>query len=158
MTRWVEVTFDCLPLRTVGRVDIPLDASPKFQALLERVKQSLEKHGSFNTYYLYNARCRYHLVNRDDFGMIEFQFEGTVFTDSRDERTERCDLEVTLTRETCDWLQEPIVDWFRQTVLHTVAVEFDRFIEAGDLDKARQRLERLRAQADQQGGYLGMYL
>ena len=29
MDRWVEISFDCLPLRSVGRLDIPMDASPK---------------------------------------------------------------------------------------------------------------------------------
>ncbi len=33
MNRWVEITFDCLPLRTITRFDIPLDASPKYRAL-----------------------------------------------------------------------------------------------------------------------------
>jgi hypothetical protein len=158
MTRWVEVTFDCLPLRSVGRLDAPLDASPKFRALCERIKLAIDRHGSHNTYYLYNASCRFHLVNHEHFGMLDFRFEGTVFTDSQDQQTERCDLSVELTRETCDWLKEPIVDWFRETVIRAVTVEFDRFIEAGDLEKARQRLEQMRSTADQQGGYLGMYL
>lgn len=158
MTRWVEVTFDCLPLRSVGRLDVPIDASPKFRMLCERIKQAIDQHGSHNTYFLYNANCRFHLVNRDDVGMLEFRFEGTVFTDAQDQRTERCDLAVELLRETCDWLKEPIVEWFRETVIRAVIVEFDRFIEAGDLEKARQRLEKLRSTADQQGGYLGMYL
>ena len=158
MTRWVEITFDCLPLRSVGRLDVPIDASPKFRALCERIKSAIDRHGSFNTYYLYNASCRFHLVNRDDRGMIEFRFEGTVFTDSQDQHTERSELTVELIRETCDWLKEPIVEWFQETVVQAVIVEFDRFIEAGDLEKARQRLEQLRSKADQQGGYLGMYL
>jgi hypothetical protein len=158
MSRWVEITFDCLPLRSVGRLDVPLDASPKFRALCERIKAAIEKHGSHNTYYLHNASCRFHLVNRDDLGMIEFRFEGTAFTDAQDLRTERCDLTVDLARETCDWLQEPIVDWFRESVVRAVIVEFDRFIQAGDLEKTRQRMDAIRLQADQQGGYLGMYL
>lgn len=158
MSRWVELTFDCLPLRSVGRLDVPIDASPKFRMLCERIKHAIDQHGSHNTYYLYNANCRFHLVNRDDLGMLEFRFEGTVFTDIQDQRTERCDLNVELVRETCDWLKEPIVEWFRETVIRAVIVEFDRFIEAGDLEKARQRLEKLRSTADQQGGYLGMYL
>lgn len=158
MTRWVEITFDCLPLRSVGRLDAPLDASPVFRAQCERIKTAMETHGSFNTYYLYNARCVFHLLNHEQLGMIEFRFEGTVFTDESDCHTERSDLAVELMRETCDWLREPIVEWFRETVTHAVRVEFDRFIEAGDLEKARQRLERMRAQADESGGYMGMYL
>jgi hypothetical protein len=158
MSRWVEITFDCLPLRSVGRLDVPLDASPVFRALCERIKAAIDTHGSFNTYYLYNAACVFHLVNREDLGMIHFRFEGTVFTNNSDLQTERADLTVELVKETCDWLKEPIVDWFRETVMQAVCVEFDRYIAAGDLDKAKRRMEELRAQADQSGGYMGMYL
>lgn len=158
MNRWVEISFDCLPLRSVGRLDIPLDASPKYRERCLRVKAALEKHGSHNTYFVYNAQCVYRLTNRDDAGMIQFAFEGTVLTDDDDRRTQRCDIEVTLVRETCDWLTEPIVKWFSDTVTRSLAVEFDRYIEAGDLDQAKQRIEKLRAASDQSGGYVGMYL
>jgi hypothetical protein len=158
MNQWVEISFDCLPLRSVGRLDIPLDASPKYRERCERIKAALAKHGSHNSYYLYNANCTYRLTNRDDTGMIQFRFEGTVLTDDDDRRTKRCDLEVTLARETCDWLTEPIVQWFSGTVSRSAAVEFDRYIEAGDLDQAKERIEKLRAASDQSGGYLGMYL
>ena len=60
MNRFVDITFDCLPLRSVTRLDIPIDASPKYQALCERIKQGIATHGTFNTYYLYNARCTFH--------------------------------------------------------------------------------------------------
>ena len=49
MDRFVEIVFDCLPLRSLGRVDIPLDASPKFRAKCERIKDALGKHGTMNT-------------------------------------------------------------------------------------------------------------
>jgi hypothetical protein len=159
MPRWVEISFDCLPLRSVGRLDVPLDASPKHRELCERIKAAIEKHGSHNTYFLYNARCAFHLTNRDDLGMIEFAFSGTALTDAEDCRTERCDLDqVELLRETCEWLTEPIVQWFSESVAHAVAVEFDRYIEAGDLDQAKQRVEKIQAASDQSGGYVGMYL
>ena len=74
MDRWVEVEFDCMPLRTVGRMDIPVDASPKYQAFCQRVKQAIQQHGSFNTYYLYNAKCTFHLTNDQRVGMIQFRF------------------------------------------------------------------------------------
>lgn len=158
MNRWVDIVFDCLPLRSITRLDVPLDASPKYRAFCQRVKTAIETHGTFNTYYLHNARCVFHLTNRDEFGMLHFTFEGPVFTDDEDRRTTRSDLEVTLVRETCDWLTEPIVQWFTQTVSRSVCVEFDRFIEAGDLEKARQRLEAMQQQVEESGGYLGMYL
>lgn len=158
MDRWVEIKFDCLPLRSVGRLDIPIDASPKFREFCEAVKGAMEAHGSFNTYFLHNATCKFHLVNHAELGMLEFRFRGTVFTDEQDARTQRRDLAVELVRETCDWLMEPIVEWFRETVVQAVRCEFDRFIAAGDLEKSRQWADKMRAQADEQGGYVGLYL
>jgi hypothetical protein len=158
MNRWVDITFDCLPLRTIGRLDIPLDASPKYRALCERIKAAMEQHGLLNSYYLHNAQCTYHLTNRDSTGMIQFKFEGTVLTDAADLQTERCDFQVELLRETCDWLTEPVVQWLRETVARSVAVEFDRYIEAGDLEQARQRVQQIREASDDSGGFVGMYL
>ena len=158
MSHWVEISFDCLPLRSVGRMDIPLDASPKFRQRCERIKAALEKHGSFNTYYLHNATCKFHLTNREEDGMIEFRFEGTVITDQTDLRTDRTDLAVELVRETCDWLTAPVVEWFHATVSHALRVEFDRYIEAGDLAKAKERMQKLQAEIEKSGGHVGMYL
>ena len=158
MRNWVEITFDCLPLRSVTRLDIPIDASPKYRAQCERIKAAIEKHGSHNTYYLYNAVCKYHLTNSDDVGMIELRFEGTAITDPADMHAQRCDLQVELKSETCDWLTAPIVAWFEQSVPRSVAVEFDRFIAAGDLQKTKDRIAQLQAQTEQSGGYVGMYL
>jgi hypothetical protein len=39
-----------------------------------------------------------------------------------------------------------------------VAVEFDRYIAAGDLDLARLRMDRIQQQIAAEGGFLGMYL
>jgi hypothetical protein len=158
MNRYVEISFDCLPLRSVGRLDIPIDASPKYRQRCERIKRAIEAHGSFNTYYLYNARCVFHVTNDDAVGMLEFRFEGTVLTDESDQQTEQCHLEVELVRETCDWLTEPIVQWFNESVTRAVAVEFNRYIAAGDLQQTIERVERIQAESDQHGGYLGMYL
>jgi len=158
MNRWVDIAFDCLPLRTIGRLDIPIDASPKYRARCERIQRAIAAHGSFNSYFLYNAQCVFHLTNSDETGMLQFRFEGTALTDERDEKTHRCDLEVELLRETCDWLTEPIVAWFRETVPQAVKVEFDRYIAAGDLRQAIQRVERIQAESDERGGYVGMYL
>lgn len=158
MDRWVEITFDCLPLRSVTRLDIPIDASPGYRALCERIKDAIQTHGSHNTYYLYNAQCIYRLTNRPDYGMLQFRFEGTLMTDESDLKADRCDLSVELVRETCDWLTEPIVKWFGTSVQHSVCVEFERYIAAGDLQKTVERLEKLRAASDESGGFLGMYL
>ncbi|MEX0792406.1 MAG: hypothetical protein WD045_04685 [Pirellulaceae bacterium] len=94
MDRYVEIEFDCLPLRSIERLDIPLDASPKFQEHCLRVKEALEKHGSLNTYFLHNARCTYRLLNHPTDGMIQFAFSGTVLTDSEDLTSQGSDLTV----------------------------------------------------------------
>lgn len=158
MNRWVEIEFDCLPLRTITRFDIPLDASPKYQAFCHAVKAAIEKHGTHNTYFLHNARCRYHLLNDEDRGLIEFAFQGTVLTGPNDVKTITCDLEVELAKETCDWLTAPVVQWFQETVQRSVVVEFDRYIQAGDLEKAKARMKQIQDASDDSGGFVGMYL
>lgn len=158
MSPRVLIQFDCLPMRSIGRLDIPLDASPAFEAKAERIKAALAKHGQHNSFYLHNASCCFQLTNDERVGMLEFRFEGTVLTDSEDRRTERCDLNVELHRETCDWLTEPVVEWFCQTVERAVVIEFDRYIAAGDLQKTIERVDKLKAQSDTQSGFVGMGL
>jgi hypothetical protein len=158
MDRWVDIQFDCIPLRSVTRLDAPLDASPRYQAFCQRVKSAIERHGGHNTYYLHNSHCLFHLINDDQEGVLDFAFEGTVFTDAEDLRCNSCDLEVHLQRETCDWLTQPVVQWFSETVRRAVAREFDRFIQAGDLHRAKERIERIQKESDEGGGYIGMYL
>jgi hypothetical protein len=158
MDRFVEVAFDCLPLRSVARLDIPIDASPKYRARCERIKRAIETHGSHNSYYLYNARCKFQLTNDPEVGRLEFTFEGTVLTDDADQRTRHCKLEVELSRETCDWLTEPIVAWFHEAVSRAVIVEFDRYIAAGDLAQTVKRIAQMQNQVDESGGFVGMYL
>ena len=46
----------------------------------------------------------------------------------------------------------------RRRVIHAVRVEFDRDIHAGDLKRTIERLEKLDAESDAQGGFLGMGL
>ncbi len=158
MNRYVDIAFDCLPLRSLGRLDIPIDASPKYRQRCERILAAIQTHGTFNSYFLYNARCVYHLTNSDTVGMLEFRFEGTALTDQSDQRTKRCHLEVELLHETCDWVTEPIVRWFEETVPRAVGVEFDRYIAAGDLQQTIKRIERIQSESDEHGGFVGMYL
>lgn len=157
MSRYVEIAFDCLPLRSVMRMDIPIDASPKYRAHCERVKNAIERHGTHNSYYLYNAECRFHLTNGEE-GMLQFSFYGTLVTDDSDQKTKACFLNVQLLKETCDWLTEPIVSWFTETVPRAVGVEFNRYIEAGDLQQTMERIAKLQAEMESQGGYMGMFL
>jgi hypothetical protein len=158
MDRWVDIQFDCLPLRSISRWDAPLDASPRLRDFYARLIESHRKHGTHNTYYLHNARCIYHLTNQPVLGTLEFRFEGVVMTDAEDRCTQGSDLAVELARETCTWLSEPVVRWFHESVQHAVRIEFDHYIAAGDLEKTRQRIAKLQAQSDQLEGFLGMYL
>jgi hypothetical protein len=155
---YVEITFDCLPLRSISRLDIPMDASPGYRDKLHRIKAALETHGTVGTYYLHNANCKFHLTNEPEFGMIEFRFEGTLFTDASDTQAARAQLQVDLVRETVDWLTAPVVEWFHECVTHAVRVEFNRYIASGNLAQTVERLKRLEEEAEQSGGYVGMYL
>ncbi|MGQ9821557.1 MAG: hypothetical protein ACUVQK_06840 [Thermogutta sp.] len=154
----VHVTFDCVPLRTVTRNNPPLDASPGFLALWNRVQTAIAKHGRHNTYYLFHGQCTYHLTNQPNVGILAFAFEGCVMTDPADRRTAACDLEVRLTGDTCDWATEPIIRWFSETVRRSVMAEFDRYIEAGDLQRTVERLQRLEAETHSKGGHVGFGL
>lgn len=156
--RWVEIAFDCVPLRTVARTDIPMDASPKLAAKMLRLKAAIEKHGTLNSYYLHNASCSFHFTNDPQQGMVQFIFEGVVMTDTSDLEARSADLQVELSRETCSWINQTIVDWLNATVPQAVRVEFNRYIAAGDLSQAIKRMEQIQQASDDAGGFVGMYL
>jgi len=158
MSQHVMITFECLPLRSIGRLDIPIDASPAFQAKAERIKKALATHGQYNTYYLHAASCTYYLTNDEAVGMLEFGFEGTVLTDPQDRQAQGADLQIELRHETCDWLTEPVVAWFLRSVEQAVLVEFNRYIAAGNLQKTIERIERIQAESDTHDGFIGMGL
>jgi|SRR6056297_417897 len=156
--QWVEVEFDCLPLRSVTRMDVPVDASPVYEQFVLRVKAAIAKHGGHNTYYLHRGACGFYLTNDSERGHLQFSFEGVVMTDADDVCTRAVDLDVELRRETCGWLTEPVVAFFAESVRHAVMVEFDRYIRAGDLKKTEERIRAIQAQSDSDQGFVGMYL
>lgn len=158
MSRWVDISFQCAPLRSVTRMNPPVDASTELAALFGRVRAATQKHGFHNSYYLYDGKCVYHLTNHEQLGVLEFRFEGTLLTDTQDMKTLHCDLQVELAGEVCPWLVTPVATWFADTVREAVKVEFDRFIAAGDLSKTILRLEKIEAVSDAQGGFLGIGL
>jgi hypothetical protein len=158
MSRWVDISFQCVPLRSVARLTPPVDASREVVAVFGKLRAATQKHGYHNSYYLHDGRCVYHLTNHEQLGTLEFRFEGTVLTDAEDMKTLQADLHVELAGEVCPWLMAPVTDWFADTVREAVKVEFDRFIAAGDLDKTIRRLDELRAASDAQGGFLGLGL
>jgi len=112
----VTITFDCTPLRSVPRLDVPLDASPALRARVERFQAAIAQHGTRNTYYLTDAACTFRFTNDPESGWVRFRFEGTVITDDADSRAIGSDLQVCLDTETCDWLTQPVVAWLGQTV------------------------------------------
>lgn len=129
----VDIEFDCLPLRSVGRVDVPLDASPAFRARCERLQRAIDAHDGQNAYFLYNTQCTYRLANSEIANMLRFSFDGTLLTDRSDCKAEQAELDVALTAETCGPLPPAVLDWFRAVIKRAVIIEFDRFIAAGRL-------------------------
>lgn len=154
----VSIEFDCIPMRTVSRYDVPVDASPGLEKLMRRMRDCVQKHGTHNTYYLHRGKCVFYLTNDPEQGRLEFEFDGVILTDENDVKTRGADLEVTLLKETCPWINQSIVQWFHGTVARAVEVEFDRYIQAGDLQRTQQRLAEMQQQEQASGGYLGMYL
>jgi hypothetical protein len=129
----VDIAFDCLPLRSIGRVDVPLDASPVYRARCERLLAAIKKYGAANSYYLYNTRCVYRLANSDIDNMLRFTFDGVVVTDRGDGRADRAELDVRLMSETCGPMPPEVLAWFRRVVERAVMIEFNHFINAGRL-------------------------
>ena len=152
-----EITFDCLPLRSVGRVDIPLDASPAFRERCERLQEALHKYADQNAYYLYNAKCIYRLANSEVDGMLRFNFEGTVLTGPGDRKTEQCDLRIHLDSDTCDGVPDEVVDWFCGVIRKAVLIEFDRYIAAGSLADAIKQVGQLDS-IDDLENFAGMHV
>ena len=156
--QWVEIEFDCLPLRSVTRIDVPVDASPVYEQFVLRVKAAMAKHGAHNTYYIHRGRCVFHLTNDPQRGEVSFKVEGTVLTDAADRVTKSVDLDITLDKETCLWLTEPVVTFLAESVQHAVMVEFDRYIDAGDLKRTEERIDKINQESDEADGFVGMYL
>ena len=152
--RWVDVQFDCLPLRSVARIDVPIDASPVYEAFVNRVKGAITKHGTLNSYYLHQASVTYHLTNDPSIGQVRFRVEGTVLTDHSDIRTRSVDLDLRLHSETCGWLNAPTVEFLAASARQAIVVEFDRYIAAGDLSQTKARVRAIENQADFQAMYL----
>ena len=158
MSPFVQISFDCVPLRSVPRWDIPLDASPEYRALCERIKQAAIKHGLHNSYYLCSGRCVFHLTNDPTVGMLSFGFEGTILTDAEDRQAVHVDLQVQLGPDTCDWLAAPIVNWFCETVRHAVQAEFQRYLTATDSDRICERQRLIEAEMIRHQGFVGLGL
>jgi hypothetical protein len=131
----VDVAFDCLPLRSVGRLDVPLDASDALRSRLARLKAAMEEFGTERTYFLYNAYCVFRFANSEIAGACRFEFEGVVRTDVGDRKFQDAQLHVQLASETCGGVPPEVETWLADRVRQAVGVEFDRFIAAGQLEE-----------------------
>jgi hypothetical protein len=132
----IEIAFDCLPLRSLGRLDVPLDASDALRRRAERIKAALAEFAAERTYYLYNAHCVFRFANSEIDGACRFEFEGVVRTDAGDRKCQDAQLDVRLVSETCGGVPAEVEAWLAHQVRRGVAVEFDRFIAAGQLERA----------------------
>jgi len=157
-SRPVDIAFDCIPLRSMARLDPPLDASPGLTAKYSRIKAAIAEHGTHNSYFLHNATCRFFVTNDPLNGMIAFRFEGVVFTDDSDTRARHTFLKVTLDKETCSWLEQHVVKWFEETVSQAVLFEFNRYIGVGDPEQTKKRLLQMERAMEDKGGFVGMHL
>jgi len=158
MSQYVDISFRCIPLRTVGRFDPPVDITEEQRTVLQGLHRAVTKHGAHNAYYLCEGKCVFHLTNDASQGTVAFRFEGTLLTDPEDRRTRGADLTIELDYEVCDWLTTAGAEWLRQTVEPAVRVEFDQFIAAGDLQRTIERHQRLEAELGVKAGFLGMGL
>ena len=149
----VDISFSCLPLRSVGRLDVPMDASGIYRIRYERLREALRSHSAQRTYYLYDAHCVFRLANSEIEGMIRFDFEGIVLTDAGDVLTDHVELDVKLASETCDGIPAEVEAWLKQRLEKAVAIEFDRFIAAGQLSSRTTELGQLECLSDF-GGFL----
>lgn len=126
----IDVIFSCLPLRRVGRLDVPLDASEAQRQRSLRMKAAITALGLERTYYLYDAHCVFRFANSDVDGACRFEFEGAVVTDAGDRKCQQTQLEVRLVSETCGGVPAEVEAWLAQRVRQAVAIEFDRFLLA----------------------------
>ncbi len=156
MDSYADIAFDCLPLRSVGRVDVPLDASTAFRQRCEHLQQELETQAGKNAYFLYNAHCVFRLANSDVHNMLRFTFEGTVWTDHSDRTSAGANLRIELAAETCGGVSADALDWFRGIVERAVLIEFDRFIAAGQLEKRATETGRAQQRVTDLTGFAGL--
>ena len=151
----VLIQFNCYPFRSATRLDIPMDAPEEFQELCRRFVQALRQHGTEHTYYLHNATVEFQLSNRPG-ANVKFRFEGTIWTNTEDRKTARLEITTEFLHSDFGPLDPAVQSFFDQAIHRAVTAEFDRYIEAGELEKTVQQAKEAILQADQTGGYMGM--
>jgi hypothetical protein len=156
MSGAVSIVFECLPFRLVGHAGLPLDASDEQRALWRRFREALAKHGTENTYFLYNADCTFSLSNGPE-GWLRFVWEATLQTDPGDQRPVDIDLACRLAdTDFAKPLAASVLDFFREALRRAVLAEFQRFIDAGNLKRALAEREHVLREWDQTRGFVGM--
>lgn len=145
----VDIEFDCIPLRTVGRLDIPIDASDAQRRRAAHMQSAINTYGVERTYFLQNARCVFRFANSDVEGICRFEFEGVARTDAGDRKCEEVILDVMLVSNTCGGVPSTVETWLVERVRQAVGIEFDRFIAAGQFGQPE-------AQPSTAGGLGGM--
>ena len=156
MSDAVSIVFECLPFRLVGHSGMPLDASDEQMALWRRFRAAMSKHGTANTYFLYNADCTFKLSNGPG-STIRFLFEATVRTDDKDEHPIAIDLACRPAETDFDLPPSTVVqDFFREAVRRAVIAEFQLFIDAGNLKRALAQREHILQEWDRNRGFVGM--
>jgi hypothetical protein len=131
MPDYVDIAFDCVPLRTVAQLRPPLDASPEVRQRCERIAAAIAQFGISRTYWIENAHCTFRLANSEVSGMVRFEVSGLIRTDPSDAKTEHLELDVKLAGETCGGVPDAARSWLTTQVERAIAVEFDRFLAAG---------------------------
>ena len=160
MAQNVNIVFECLPLGRVSHAGMPLDASDEQRALWRRFRAAMNKHGRENTYFLYNADCTFRLSNRNsetNSEFVRFLFEATVRTDAMDERPIEIDLACQLADSDFEQPLAPeVLEFFQEAVRRAVLVEFQHFINAGNLKRTLAQREQLLREWDRNRGFVGM--
>lgn len=151
----VEIAFDCLPLRSVGRLDMPLDASDAFRRRADHIKAALNDYGAERTYFLYNGHCVFRFANSEIEGACRLEFEGVVRTDAGDRICQEVHVDAHLAGDTCGGAPPAVQAWLADRVRQAVGIEFDRFIAAGQLAARAEQLGAGSSLADL-GGLAGM--
>jgi hypothetical protein len=156
MAEAVEIVFECLPFRLVGHAGLPLDASDEQLALWRRFRAALARHGTENTYFLYNADCTFRLSNAEG-SRLRFVFEATLRTDPQDEHPVGIELVCQLADTDFDPALAPaVLEFFREAVRRAVLAEFQLFINAGNLKRALAQQAHVLQEWDRTRGFVGM--
>jgi hypothetical protein len=152
------IHFDCLPFRRVSHAGMPLDAPDEQIALWKRFRAAMSKHGTENTYFLYNADCTFHLTNGPG-GRLRFLYEGTVRTDEADAQPVEADLACRLAdNDLALPLSDAVLAFFQSVVRRAVMDEFQLFIDAGNLKRTLAEEQQMLREWDKNRGFVGMYI